>query len=282
MKHITYNLLSKIFDPNIKALYSPSNTIFDSILSKTDAYFIYRDSFFSDRISYDLFFGNDTMTHCDDKNKLIRYHQINDVLFIHDQFSKMMKKEDRTIIKNNLKSSVKIFPNQEIASTWDSDSDNIVAYGIPSSDYNLAKKRKSVIVINTKNNPQVEMLYNQIKTIYADAEMIVKFLTFEEYAHKLNEFKIAIEIDSLINLLVAQCCGNFTITTVANMGTGLGIYDVSDWSSVKEQIDQKLETYDASVLLEQKKQLEEKYSFKEFENSILQILSSVKKRPYII
>jgi hypothetical protein len=98
----------------------------------------------------------------------------------------------------------------------------------------------------------------------------------------LNEFKIVIEIDSLANLLVAQCCGNYTVTTVSNMDSGLGIYDVSDWSKIKEQIDQKLENYDPSMFLEQKRFLEEQYSFEKFESSVLEILLSIKKRPYLI
>ena len=282
MNQVTYNLLSKILDPNLKVLYSKSDTIFDSIMNKIDGYLIYKDSFFSDRVSYDLFFGNDVMTHCDDKNKIIRHHQINDTLFIHDKFHKSMKKEDKTIIRNNLQSTFKIFPSNEIAASWDSASDSIIPYGIPPSEYNLSNKRKSVAVINIKNNPQIEMLYNQIKTVYGDAELIGRSATFEQYTSKLNEFKITIEIDSLVNLLVAQCCGNYTITTISNMNTGLGIYDVSDWSKIKEQIDQKLESYDSSVLLEQKQSLEEQYSFEKFESSVLEILLSIKKRPYLI
>jgi hypothetical protein len=282
MNQVTYNLLSKILDPNLKVLYSKSDTIFDSIMNKVDGYLIYRDSFFSDRVSYDLFLGNDTMTHCDDKNKIIRHHQINDVLFIHDKFHRSMKKEDKTIIKNNLQSTFKIFPNKEIASTWDCLSDTIIPYGIPQSEYNLSNKRKSVAVINIKNNPQIEMLYNQIKAVYNDAELVGRLSTFEEYTGKLNEFKIVIEIDSLANLLVAQCCGNYTVTTVSNMDSGLGIYDVSDWSKIKEQIDQKLENYDPSMFLEQKRFLEEQYSFEKFESSVLEILLSIKKRPYLI
>lgn len=283
MKNVTYNLLSKILDSNLKILYSTSGSIFDSIINRIDAYVIYRDSFFADRISYDLLFGNDVMTHCDDKNKLIKYHQINDVLFIHDKFSAAMKKEDKVIIKNNLRSTVKLFASNDVQCSWDSnESSHIIPYGIPASQFNSTKKRKSIVVINTKNNPQIDMLYNQIKNIYSDAEILRLQPTFEDYTNKLNEFKIAIEINSVINLLVAQCCGNFTITSISNSNMGLGIYDIQDWSTIKQPIDEVLNDYDNYNLSKQKELIEKQYLFEIFESNMLQVLSSIKEKPYLI
>lgn len=292
MKNITHNILTKLIDSNTKVLYGPHLSFFDSIISQIDSFIVDKRSFFADRVSYDVYMSNDPMSHISERGQLAKYYQINDILLMHTDPLINMKKEDRSLLRNNLANTVKIFFDNRDTELWQDEVGKrmslVMNYGFPDIEFNESGDRKSVLVINTSNVPQIDMLYQQIKSIYPDSDIIKDIKDYKSIYKTLNEYKTVIELNHNINILLACYCGNSVITPLSTVDYDISKnfdsikYGVENWSSVIDLIKDRVEKYDIAKFKEQYSFMKEKYSFEVFNQKFCNILVSEKNRPFIL
>ena len=281
----TYNALYKILDSeNINILYKPSNTCFDLILSLLDinVYSYYSNSNDIENYYYDAYMTSSIIEHSNMRNKILLDYGIPDVLCFHNLLPSKFKKEDLYILKKSSILNHKIFFHDTIQNSWsikDKLSFNIT-YGLPNIPVKSITNKKSAIILNLNNNNNLNTLYQFIKNVFKDTEMItdISSFSYQQLVDKLSEFHICLENDSIINCLVAAYAGCHIVSTLPNIEDVSGSFNITDYSEVVDQIKgliSNIKESDKNILLNQ-------YSFDRFSSQFIKCLKQIKKVPPLL
>ena len=157
---------------HINLLYDNVNSLFDNYCSGIDgiSYFGMNDG---DMVTCDLIFSNNPIS-LSTKLSELAYLHLNSVAYFHTPAPHAFKKEDKFLLKNTLNNTYKIFANKNIINSWGFENDNNVlelSYGLKTPN-GLSDKTRSVVVMNTNNNPSVYNLYKYISEVFKDAVII--------------------------------------------------------------------------------------------------------------
>ena len=278
-----YNAIYKILDPeNLNLLYKPSNTCFDLILSLLDIN-IYSSVGETTEKYYDAYLTSSIIEHSNIRNQVLLNYGIPDILCFHNLLPSKFKKEDLYILKKSSVLNHKIFFHDTIQNSWlikDKLSFSIL-YGIPSVPIESIAHKKSVVILNLNNNNSLNTLYQFIKNVYKDAEMItdISSFSYEELVDKLSEFHICLENDSIINCLVAAYSGCYIISTLPTIEDINGFFNITDYSQIIDQIKRLLSS---SLKTSEKNILLDKYSFDRFSSQFIKCLKQIKKVPPLL
>jgi len=279
----TYNTLYKTLDQmNINLLYRPSGTVFDLIINLLDMniYSCYNHNTM-DHV-YDAYMASNILEHSNKRNSIILTYGIPDIICFHNLLPSGFKKEDLYILKKSSTKNFKIFFDDTISDSWsikDKLSYNI-SYGIPAIDNvsnNTVSHKKSIILLNLDNNNSINTLYQFIKNVFKDAEMItdISRMSYEDLVNKLSEYHTCLEHSSLINCLVAAYAGCFIITGLNPIDGVNGQFNIANYSSITDQIKASLmnnSTPDKNLLLD-------KYPFDLFSSKFTKCIKDIKKVP---
>jgi len=278
-----YNAIYKILDSeNLNLLYKPSNTCFDLILSLLDIN-IYSSVGRDTDHYYDAYLTSSIIEHSNTRNQILLNYGIPDVLCFHNFLPSKFKKEDLYILKKSSALNHKIFFHNTIQHSWsikDKLSFNIL-YGIPNAPVESVIHKKSVVILNLNNNNNLNTLYQFIKNIFKDAEMItdVSSFSYQELIDKLSGFYICLENDSMINCLIAAYAGCYIVSTLPTIEDINGLFNIVDYTQIIDQIKYLLSS---NIKISDKQTLLDKYSFDRFSLQFIKCLKQIKKVPPLL
>jgi hypothetical protein len=202
--NILYNKSSSLFDT---AIFSNTKHLLIPIILTTDNEFI-NNSFYS------ALWLNDII---DFSKKIPDYsnYYTNFILAIHSAPPSVFKREDLIIIKRNI-NQYKFLSFYEDTDDWSMDDIEKIRYGVPPCDSeNFDKREKDILIINFKKQKQSDILYQYIKQTFPLTDIIHDFSLDIDAIHKqIAKYKICIDIDNYYNLLIANSCGCFGITSL--------------------------------------------------------------------
>lgn len=278
-----YNAIYKILDSgSLNLLYKPSNTCFDLILSLLDIN-VYNSVGRDTDNYYDAYLTSSIIEHSNIRNQILLNYGVPDVLCFHNLLPSKFKKEDLYILKKSSILNHKIFFHDAIQHSW-SIKDKLsfsISYGIPNVPVESIVHKKSVVILNLNNNNNLNTLYQFIKNIFKDAEMItdISSFSYQELINTLSGFHICLENDSIINCLIAAYAGCYIISTLPTIEDINGLFDIVDYSNIIDQIkyllSSNIKTSDQQILLD-------KYPFDRFSSQFIKCLQQIKKVPPLL
>lgn len=243
---ITTSIIDKIYKiinkQQANIIYLDSGSMFDKLVidSLPHNVFVHKkleDVDFS-LTTYDLCMGSDPVYHSQNQNQLSTL-QIPSIVTIHNKPPHNIKKEDKFLLGRYLNNTKKIFFDIDIANDWSIGHDHIIDYGFP-SNINNTSKLGSIVVLNSNNLRQINILYQSIKNTYNDCSLLSygNFSSVSEIISELSKYKIAISIENIYDSIVCGLAGCYTITTQKNKYLDLCV--VSDFNKIYETIDDGL------------------------------------------
>jgi hypothetical protein len=255
----TRNLI-KSADPigsKIFGLYYTHNSIFDVLLDSIDSLCLIKTS---------------------KKHQLIDQIHMQPILLMNNELPSMFKKEDRYLLSEALKDASICCMTTDLYDKSVRDKSALIHYGFPEIDINQ-NQRKSVLVINTKNNPRITAIYSKIKEFHEDAKIITSFsdMSLIEALDIFNEYSIVLAIDNHVDILFALSCGCSCVTNLEIDNTG--ITKVVNFQNIISIVNQAVATYGITDRAKIAKDIQKQYPIEKFkEEMILFIGNSIRKK----
>lgn len=282
----THNILHKLLDKPNRILYNKTNSLFDKALQSLDIE-IYSDtdSNFTDHF-YDAYVSNNFLQHSMSRSKIEPYH-LHDILFIHEALNDLFKKEDRTILNNNLKPSTKIIFHSSLINSWKFLDNKVynINYGIPDISIDLYKERKDILVINLKQNSQYANMYQYLKNLFPATTMLtdVKNYDWEQIYTLISEYKVVIDESSIYNQLIAASCGCIIITPHIHFDKKIiGYFNIDNFNTISDQMKSIIMSYDINNFIEQIDHIKTTYPLEVFGSRLMDIIQTVKQDIFIL
>ena len=286
--NFVYNTLNKLLDSNINILYEPNQSLFDVVFPEIEATILRTESASSKHFYYDAYVTGNFFSHVNYRNKFLRNHQIQDVVIFHQKTPSVFKKEDKTILKNNLSSTYKIFPTKLIADEWDiRDKKSItINYGIPNIKHELMpfKDRNTILVMNFNDDTNVNNLFASIKGFFPDAILINKLVnnSLEETLKLISKYKIVIDLANPFNSLCATACGCFTVTNQISDDSIKSCLVTQNFRDARELLSDIISNTNADLIEKDKEHIIISYSMDIFINNMTKLFNRIKMEPFII
>lgn len=280
---ITHNIIKAAVDSESLHILSDSNmSLFDSYISSIDELLVFptHNSDHDYTISYDIVFSNNPIAFSDKVNSLIALH-LNSIIYFHSKCPNSFKKEDKFLLKNSINSATKVFSSQHILNSWGFSVDNkttVLNYGV-SAPNQPCNKTRSVVVLNTNNNPSVSMLFGHINRVFKDSIIITDARDPKCYT-ALRESAICVEAESAFNAITAIANGCYTISAIDYISED-GLYRIDSYNNIIMDIHKNLEAYSIENATENQQKIIEKYPDKSFKESFIRIINKARQEPYI-
>jgi hypothetical protein len=286
--NFVYNTLNKLLDSNINILYEPNQSLFDVVFPEIDATILRTESASSKYFYYDAYVTSNFFSHVNYRNKFLHNHQTQDVVIFHQKTPNVFKKEDKTILRNNLSSAYKIFPTSVIADEWGmQDKKSItINYGIPSIKHELIpfKNRNTVLFMNFNDDTNVNNLFASIKTFFPDAILINKLVnnSLEETLKLISNYKIVIDLAHPFNALCATACGCFTVTNQISDDSIKSCLVTQNFRDAKELLSDIINNANTDLIEKDKEYIIMNYSMNIFIDNMTKLFNRIKMEPFII
>lgn len=286
--NFVYNTLNKLLDSNINILYEPNQSLFDIMFAEIDATILQIGSISSKYFYYDAYVTGNFFAHVNYRNKFLRNHQIQDVVIFHQKTPSVFKKEDKTILKNNLSSTYKIFPTKLIADEWDiQDQKSInINYGVPNIKHELLpfKDRNAILIMNFNDDANVNNLFASIKAFFPDAVLINKLVnnSLEETLKLISNYKIVIDLANPFNSLCATACGCFTVTNQMSDSSIRSCLVTQNFRDAKELLSDIIRNANTDLIEKDKEHIIMNYSVDKFIDNMTKLFNRIKMEPFII
>jgi hypothetical protein len=286
--NFVYNTFNKLLDSNINILYEPNQSLFDTVFPEIDATILRTESAFSSYFYYDAYVTGNFFSHVNYRNKFLHNYQTQDVVIFHQKTPNVFKKEDKTILRNNLSSTYKIFPTKLIADEWDiQDKKSLtINYGIPNIKHELVpfKDRNTVLFINFNNDVNVKNLFSNIKIFLPDATIINRLVndSLEETLKLISNYKIVVDVASPFNNLCATACGCFTVTNQASDDSIKSCLVIQDFRNVEKLLSTIINNANTDLVEKDKEYIMINYSMTTFIQNMDKLFNKIKTEPFII
>lgn len=233
-------------------------------------------------ISYDVVLSNNPILFSSSMDVLIGLH-LNSIIYFHNICPNNFKKEDKFLLKNAVNTSYKLFASEKIMDSWGygkTDTNCMhLPYGLEQPDTNINKIR-SVAVLNTNNNPSVEILYNHISSVFKDAILVKQTENLEDYKKAIRESVVCIEAESYYNIIYSIANGCQVLSTIDYIKEN-GLINLQSYNNILQDIHLVLESYDTNAAINNQNNILKKYSDITFKQSFINIITKTKTRPYI-
>lgn len=286
LKKISYNIINRVLDKNIRILYEDHNSLFDKIFNDLDYYIVNKTNKLNESFYYDMQIINNYFPYLNSRNNFIYENQFSDIVLFHENPHNLFKKEDKLILANNLRSTEKVMLLNSFDQTWNLPNSSLVKYGIPTSekiaDYN--DRPRDVLVLNLKNNNQIASLYQHIKAKFDKTDIVNSFAkeSLSETREILQKYRIVIDVDTPVNCLCATACGCVTITNQAFDTKLESTVAVEDFRAVFVVIEKILANNMQNVVARDIELIKTEYNYDTFKSKIDEIIRKVKSETFVI
>ena len=276
----TFNTIHRLTSSSINILSSqPTNKVFYDILDIAGFNIFIDSNFDHTSLCYDTYMTDNPVNYSSNRNAICLTTHLVDTVIFHDLVPNNFKKEDKIILGGVLKNSHKIFFHPTVAESWSINDTNthIIKYGLPKIQTTPNKQKKSVVLINSKNNNNLSVLFSQIKTQFPDTDMLTstKDHSYQDLTTILQNYSICIDIEDSLNCLIASACGCYVITALPNLHNINGTFDLKDYSGINSIIESNLQ-YRSNT------DLTSLYSIVDFSSSMTSVLNKIKQETFSI
>lgn len=283
-----YNVAYKNIDKHTNILYAPTNNAFDLLVRLLNVN-IYSTNNNIQHYYYDVLWSNNFLDHTQQTADLAKQLHLIDLLWFHANPPLKFKKEDIALVRNQLQTSIKIFPDSTIANAWGYDSDHslIIPYGIPRiEEFENVEKTESVLVMNPNGNADINNLYNHIKSAIPSAATIDGLHSIAS-VHALyaimSKYKVIIDIYNPLNILLSQYLGCKSITSTTQNTNLRGITQLFNYGNINAVLSSLItDSLSAEDVLSNRQWIENNHSFAKFQNSTSQLLYKIKTEEFFI
>jgi len=286
LKKISYNIINKVLDKNIRILYEDHNSLFDKIFLTLDYYIVNRNNALESSFYYDMQIINNYFPYLNSRSHFIYENQFTDLVLFHENPHGSFKKEDKLILANNLRTTEKIMFLDSCNKSWSLPNSSVVHYGVPVSERiaDFVSRPKDVLILNLKNNNQVASLYQHIKNKIDKTDIVNSFSdqSLEEVQQTLQNYKIVIDVDTPINCLFATACGCTTIINQTFDTRLESTITVEDFRAVFVVIDKILKNNMQDTISRDIDLIKTAYNYDNFRSKIDTIIRKVKSETFVI
>lgn len=282
----TSNIINNILHQSTKnIIYQNHNSFFDLFIKSLDYNFLEPANINTSGLWFNLFISNEPISFSQKEIILSKNLHINSLLFFHGPPQKNFKKEDCIILKNNILSSYKVLTHSELAGAWlpSDDKWHNVEYGIVDpGPIDAELKNKDIIILNINKNQNITQIY-KILSEYTKNIYMLDFMpdSIEALYKIIEEYKICIDFENIINSLVAASLNCYCITSYfcPHLDYYTHIKNIEDINScVSSVIDQ----IDYNKLNLQKEKILNKFSFDNFNKRLALLLYTITKEKFIL
>lgn len=218
IKNTFYTIKRQTLDLMPNMLYSEHGSFFDIALNDmpttAPAIIALKNKMFIDSSYYNVLWLNDLI---DFSQKIPYYGSFftNIFIAIHDAPASFFKKEDITILQNNVgKYNIISFTNH--FHEWALPNVHHISYGVPRPMLKFTEtKNKNILIINTKQKKQTNILFQYLNQEFPHTDLLQDMPeTIQDAQQLIARYKICIDFDYYYNLLVANSCGTYGITSL--------------------------------------------------------------------
>lgn len=286
IKNIFYTHQRSLIGMGCNVLYKQAGTFFDSVINELSSDIIVPlqfekqvDQHLIDSVFYSGLWINDiiefSQTIPDYANFYTKY-----IMCIHNSPSPIFKREDLSILKNKLNSNTFLCFDQNNGS-WPMDNVKYSKYGIPKTPDIDSNKEKDILVINGKKQKQTYILYQYLKNDFPQADMLESCsINFEHASKIISKYKICIDLDNYFNLVLANACGSYGITSTVSFDDT--IFTTKDYNEVVSLIPNLLSKINIDNSKNIRNNTLEKYDWNSFENNIKTHLNTIMTKDFSI
>ena len=306
LNSMTSNILHQMLYSEINVVYYPTFGLFDHILYLTDNnFFVFAENLkscsencrclnasFVDLYNYDIACANSILSYKKQCVQLSQSFNLNPIIFEHNLPDATLKKEDRFILNDNLKSVKKVFFDATVNKAWGFNNSVLYDYGIPLDKLfsipNAEKVKNILISGSDQSNGQV--LANQLKQHFeSNSELKCDILTsvsqanIEDINKLFNQYEIFIDLNNRpIDCLCAAASGLYVVG-LSNLKNLNNVPNISQANTVQDITNIVTNLNNQNISIEQTHQyIDEHFNFSKFKNIISSIFKNIKREAKVL
>lgn len=302
LSFITGNILQKFSPGKKNIIFYPQNNLFDhSLFELVDHnYYIFNDNKLNYNISnvidlpksyidlynYNLSITSNIISYS--TSNLKRFH-INSIIFTHSYRPHFIKKEDASILNNNLSREHKVFFSNEARDSWGmKNRSHVIKYGIPKAFKVINNDRpKDILILNLDKSIHNSQLHRILQSNYS-CDMLDSYqMDIEKINETYNQYKVCIDLaeHNVSNLLCSIAAGCKAVTFKTAMinneyGKISGLYLAESPADIPELVDNVLKNN--SNISDNSSQIADMYDFDIFAEAINDLIEQTNKEAFIL
>ncbi len=303
LSFITGNVLQKLSSNKKNIVFYPQNNLFDHTVFQLidNNYYIFGDNKTNYSIpnvidlpqshlslyNYNLSITNNIIGYS--TSNLKKFH-INSIIFTHSYRPHFIKKEDASILNNNLSKEIKIFFSENARKSWGINHRyEVIKYGIPKEFNNLGLERpKDVLILNFDKAVHNSQLLRAMKSRGYECDTLdSNKMSIDQLNSICNQYKICIDFadHNVVNLLcsIASGCKAIGLKTemLANdYGDVPGLYLINSPSEVIDTIGSIIK--DTDTIEDNSVAVHEMFDFNSFSESLKNSINTINQEAFII
>lgn len=283
---IVYNLLKPIVtmsnsETHPSIYYESQSSIFDLLISELPNLCIYSDPKHLHTVSFDAYWTNNPTQHTSNIDSIKTLH-IPDIIYFREMPANSIKKEDKFLIQNKFANSNQIYRNDFIKQHWSMNSDMILEYGVPAISLSESKPTKTMVLINTKKQKSLYILYKQIQQYWPSIEILdnIDSYSIDQLANKLQEYQLCIAAEDDYNIVFSVASGCRVLSNKNIDSCDYILFD--NLENMLDSIAKALDNYQHYNRIEAAKQVTKYYNIDIFSTHIYNYVMQTIRKPVLI
>lgn len=287
IKNAILNNAHGLINHKINALYSPNKDLFDHIFYDMEEInlFIHNDIVHSHY--YDFYFSNNFLLHTNEIKQFTNDSHLKDIVAFHSGPPPGFKKEDISILFNNLTNSYKVFFGKNIANLWrqeENEKTSIIEYGIPNINFE-GNRNKNVLILNLEKNKQIDLLHKTIASNVPGVDIVneITNVSISDIANFVSSYKIFIDFGSRTNSIFAMFCGTECIGPLDTELDNPLMIQIKNYNDILNLVNQVMAKETTEEIRRQgSEKILLKYDYETFKNKIIKHLTNLKQKEIFI
>lgn len=295
------NILQKFSTNRKNIVYYQQNNLFDhSLFALDNNYYLFDNNQTSYGISnaidlpgrmtnlynYNLSLTNNIIGY---STSNIKNFHINSIIFTHSYRPHFIKKEDASILNNNLSRELKVFFSENAKMSWGINKrSSVIKYGIPKA-FNVVNKNrdKDILILNFDKAVHNQQLLMALRSNeYSCDTLDTCHMPIDDINNKLNEYKVCIDLaeHNIINMLCAVSAGCKAVTIKTAMLNNdyrdvPGLHLLDSPSDILDNIPTILKNNEN--IENQSETVSNMYSFETFSNNITSFVNEINQEAFL-
>lgn len=278
LNHSINNILHCLLNKRITAYYAGNNnSLFLEYLLKNDQLNVKKQPVGP----FDCIIHDDPVQYSQIISQLSEKYHVNSIILFHNIAPQALKKEDKHILYNKIRSQYKIFFNHGVQKSWGfplDDKTHILSYGIDRVEPTI--KNKQTIIVNITKNPEINRLYQYLKQSI-NCDLLEEISTdYKKTLELLSEYKIIIVINDPFTTILCASFGGHVFSSTPIIDTNIhNITIIDDFGAIQQEIMKILNNNTSTKLKDT--YFQTNFDINQFDVKFLNILHTARQRPYI-
>lgn len=209
-------------------------------------------------------------------------NHLHTVVYIHNNPTVNIKKEDKYLIKQRLGSAHIVFRNSLIQNQWFDTHNNqsFIDYGLPPCDISEPNEKKSIILINYQKNNNLTLLSHNLKQSFPDLMVLddINSLDYNQICNILQQYKLCITSGDYYNVLCAASNGCKVISTETL--PGVNSVEITTFDQLFRILPMELSQYSNNI--DNCLELKKLYNFDNFTTNFRLMCRDILRKPVLL